>query len=161
MHLGGVGLYASQKDYLTVLRHLLQIKGVFCSHNLSLPAQCEFAAGCAVNPILSRASVDSMFTLSLSPTGATTLFQSADPDIGLPEGAAQYGHGLFVNTSDVPGKRKSGCGACKPPSCFKCGCDAKEPRIIGRGRLGVDKLFHRSDDGRCRGVWDAGGANRR
>jgi hypothetical protein len=29
-HLGGVGLYASQKDYLTVLRHLLQIKGVSC-----------------------------------------------------------------------------------------------------------------------------------
>jgi len=44
VHLGGVGLYASQKDYLAVLRHLLQIK-----------------AGSAANPIVSRASVDTMY----------------------------------------------------------------------------------------------------
>ncbi|KAJ7809167.1 beta-lactamase/transpeptidase-like protein [Mycena leptocephala] len=95
VNLGGVGLYASQKDYLAVLRHLLQIKG-----------------GRAASPLLSRASVDSMFTPSLTPAGATTLFlQRADPHLGLPSGAAQHGHGLFVNTADVPGKRRSGSGA--------------------------------------------------
>ncbi|KAF8141098.1 beta-lactamase [Mycena galopus ATCC 62051] len=94
VHLGGVGLYSSQKDYLTVLRHLLQIK-----------------AGSAVNPLLSRGSVDSMFAPTLSPAGATTLYGLADPHLGVPPGAAQYGRGLFVNTVDVPGKRRSGSGA--------------------------------------------------
>lgn len=28
IHLGGVGLYASLRDYLTILRHLLQINGL-------------------------------------------------------------------------------------------------------------------------------------
>ncbi|KAF7336865.1 hypothetical protein MVEN_02122800 [Mycena venus] len=73
VHLGGVGLYSSQKDYLTLLRHLLQIKGAF--------------SGTATNPILSRASVDSMFTPTLPPAGATTLFGLADPDLGVPAGA--------------------------------------------------------------------------
>ncbi|KAJ7261704.1 beta-lactamase/transpeptidase-like protein [Mycena haematopus] len=95
VHLGGVGLYSSQKDYLKVLRHLLQIK-----------------AGSAVSPILSRASVDSMFSPTLPPAGVTTLFtRMVDPHLGLPAGAAQYGRGLFVNTADVPGKRRSGSGA--------------------------------------------------
>lgn len=31
-HMGGVGLYASLRDYLTLLRHMLQIHGKFCEH---------------------------------------------------------------------------------------------------------------------------------
>ena len=27
LHIGGAGIYSSMKDYLTLLRHLLQIKG--------------------------------------------------------------------------------------------------------------------------------------
>ncbi|KAJ7852088.1 beta-lactamase [Mycena olivaceomarginata] len=94
VHLGGVGLYSSQKDYLTVLRHLLQI-----------------AAGTAASPLLSRASVNSMFSPTLPPASATTLSGLADPNLGLPAGAAQYGRGLWVNTADIPGKRRSGSGA--------------------------------------------------
>ncbi|KAJ6561998.1 beta-lactamase [Mycena capillaripes] len=93
VHLGGVGLYSSQKDYLTVLRHLLQIK-----------------AGRATNPILSRASVDSMFSPTLPPAGVATLNDSVSPHIGLPAGAGQFGRGLMVTTADVPGKRRSGAG---------------------------------------------------
>ncbi|KAJ7261705.1 beta-lactamase [Mycena haematopus] len=94
--LGGVGMYGSQKDYLVVLRHLLQIK-----------------ADCATTPILSRASMESMFTPSLPPTGVEALNGFAGfvhPYLGLPAGAGQFGHGLFVNTADVPGKRRSGSG---------------------------------------------------
>ncbi|KAJ6489042.1 beta-lactamase/transpeptidase-like protein [Mycena sanguinolenta] len=98
VHLGGANLYASQKDYLTLLRHLLQIK-----------------ANCATNPILSRALVDSMFSPTLSPAGAAMLQEAVNtnvPYLGLPAaGAAQIGHGLFVNLIDVPGKRKSGSGS--------------------------------------------------
>ncbi|KAF7374585.1 hypothetical protein MSAN_00343100 [Mycena sanguinolenta] len=94
VHMGGVGRYSSQKDYLTVLRHLLQIK-----------------AGPALNPILSRASVDNMFSPTLTPAGATAFSGMVDPHLGLPTGAGQYSRGLFVNTADVPGKRRSGSGA--------------------------------------------------
>ncbi|KAJ6578097.1 beta-lactamase [Mycena capillaripes] len=99
VHLGGVGLYASEKDYLTILRHLLQIK-----------------AGRATSPILSRASVDSMFEPTLPPAGGTTLNAlagMADPYLGLAPGSAgvQFSRGLSVNIDDVPGKRKGRAGA--------------------------------------------------
>ncbi|KAJ7364423.1 beta-lactamase [Mycena albidolilacea] len=94
--LGGIGLYGSQKDYLKLLTHVLQIK-----------------AGSANAPILSRASVESMFTPSLESTAAATfngVVGFVHPYLGLPPAAAQFGHGLLVNTADVPGKRRSGSG---------------------------------------------------
>ncbi|KAF7335429.1 hypothetical protein MVEN_02195900 [Mycena venus] len=97
VHLGGVGLYASQKDYLTLLQHLLQIK-----------------AGSATNPILSRAAVDSMFSPTLPPAGAATMDRERitnDPYLSLPAGSTQFSRGLLVNTADVPEKRRSGSGA--------------------------------------------------
>ncbi|KAJ6512620.1 beta-lactamase [Mycena sanguinolenta] len=96
VHLGGVGLYGSQKDYLALLTHLLQIK-----------------ADCASAAILSHASVESIFTPSVPPTGILPLNGFAGfvhPYLGLPAGTGQFGHGLFVNTTDVPEKRKSGSG---------------------------------------------------
>ncbi|KAJ6562001.1 beta-lactamase/transpeptidase-like protein [Mycena capillaripes] len=97
VHFGGLGLYASQKDYLTLLRHLLQIK-----------------AGSASKPILSSASVDSLFTPTLPPAAATTLHGFVGfihPRLDILLGAAQFSHGLFVNTADVPGRRRAGSGA--------------------------------------------------
>ncbi|KAJ7866173.1 beta-lactamase/transpeptidase-like protein [Mycena leptocephala] len=67
-------------------------------------------AGTATSPILSRASVDSMFSPSLPPAGAVTLQGKVDPEIGIPIGGADWGRGLLVNTVDVPGKRRSGSG---------------------------------------------------
>ncbi|KAJ7364425.1 beta-lactamase [Mycena albidolilacea] len=93
---GGLGLYGSQKDYLKLLTHLLQIK-----------------AGSANAPILSRASVESMLTPSLESTAAATfngVVGFVHPYLGLPPAAAQFGHRLLVNTADVPGKRRSGSG---------------------------------------------------
>ncbi|KAJ6507847.1 beta-lactamase/transpeptidase-like protein [Mycena vitilis] len=97
VHMGGVGLYASQKDYLLLLQHLLQI-----------------TAGSVKNPILSRASVNSLFSHTLPPAAATTISEFVGmfhPRLGLPPNAGQFGRGLFVTTADVPGKRKSGSGS--------------------------------------------------
>ncbi|KAJ7134446.1 beta-lactamase/transpeptidase-like protein [Mycena epipterygia] len=97
VHLGGVGLYSSQKDYLTILRHLLQIK-----------------AGRATNPILTLASVNTMFEPSLPQACAATMDTVAESyfkHLGCPAGASQFGRGLFINTADVPGKRKKNSGS--------------------------------------------------
>ncbi|KAJ6492576.1 beta-lactamase [Mycena vitilis] len=93
VHFGGVGLYASEKDYLTLLRHLLQIK-----------------AGRATNPILARASVDDMFTPTLPAAGLSSLGVMA-PYSGLSATGVDFGRGLCVNTVDMPGKRNKGSGA--------------------------------------------------
>ncbi|KAJ6512901.1 beta-lactamase/transpeptidase-like protein [Mycena sanguinolenta] len=112
VHLGGVGLYSSQKEYLTVLRHLLQIKGESSNSEFRFPEWAnKIIAGCAVNPILSSAFVDIMFSPTLTPAGATAFSEMVDPHLGLPTGAAQYSRGLFVTTADVPGKRRKGSGA--------------------------------------------------
>ncbi|KAJ7696087.1 beta-lactamase/transpeptidase-like protein [Mycena rosella] len=97
VHLGGVGLYSSQKDYLAILRHLLQIK-----------------SGRATDPILTLASVNKMFEPTLPPAGAATAKAMAaifSKYLGLPAGAAQFSRGLLFNTEDVPGKRRKGSGA--------------------------------------------------
>ncbi|KAJ7927592.1 beta-lactamase [Mycena leptocephala] len=92
-----IDLDPRMKDYLTVLRHLLQI-----------------IAGTAATPILSRASVDSLFAPTQTPAGAVTLegFMAAyDPHLGVPAQSAQFGRGLFVTTADVPGRRRAGSGS--------------------------------------------------
>ncbi|KAJ6561999.1 beta-lactamase/transpeptidase-like protein [Mycena capillaripes] len=102
MHFGGVGLYGSQKDYLMVLRHLLQIKGA------------PFWPARATAPILSRTSVDSIFapTLPIAAVSAARDFVGLiHPHLPIPASAAQFGRGLFVNTMDVPERRRSGSGA--------------------------------------------------
>ncbi|KAJ7459752.1 beta-lactamase/transpeptidase-like protein [Mycena latifolia] len=97
VHFGGGGLYSSQKDYLTILRHLLQIK-----------------SGRATSPILTLASVNTMFEPTLPAAGAATMNAMAaalSKYLGLPAGAAQFGRGLLLNTADIPGRRKQGSGA--------------------------------------------------
>ncbi|KAJ6631569.1 beta-lactamase/transpeptidase-like protein [Mycena sp. CBHHK59/15] len=91
VHFGGVGLYGSLKDYLTLLRHLLQIK-----------------AGTAVaHPLLAPASVASLFEPTL-PAPATNSLAAM---LGLPAGSAQFSLGLMLNTVAPPGRRSVGSGA--------------------------------------------------
>ncbi|KAJ7175739.1 beta-lactamase/transpeptidase-like protein [Mycena filopes] len=90
VHFGGVGLYSSLKDYLTLLRHLLQIKG-----------------GKAENPILKPTSVETLFEPTLNPKAAASLAKM----FSMPEGSAQFGSGLLVTTLDLPGRRKKGTGS--------------------------------------------------
>ncbi|KAJ7066208.1 beta-lactamase [Mycena amicta] len=98
LYLGGVGLYGTQEDYLTILRHLLQLG----------------AGRATTSSILSKSSVDLLFTPSLPESallavGATA--QGLHPRLGIPDGAAQFSLGLLVNTVDVPNKRRAGTGS--------------------------------------------------
>jgi len=96
LRLGGVGLYSTSRDYLTLLRHLLQIH-----------------AGTASNPVFSKEIVSSLFTPSLGEEAERTLtrFRSfMNPRSPWGEGA-QWSTALALNTVDWPGQRKkySGC----------------------------------------------------
>ncbi|KDR77348.1 hypothetical protein GALMADRAFT_443271 [Galerina marginata CBS 339.88] len=91
-HMAGVGLYASLKDYLGLLRHLLQID-----------------AGRAQNPILSAESVRSLFEPSLDDNAAKSIkaFISLDPYTPRETGV-QWTNALALCTTDWPGRRKKG-----------------------------------------------------
>ncbi|KAF8208802.1 beta-lactamase/transpeptidase-like protein [Mycena galopus ATCC 62051] len=91
VHFGGVGLYSSLKEYLIILRHLLQIK-----------------SGKAVNPILGATSLEALFEPTLNRTAGNTLAKM----LGMPEGSAQFSTGQMITTTDSPGRRKKGTGSC-------------------------------------------------
>ena len=67
LHLGSVGLYSSMKDYLTLLRHLLQIKGKEFEVSSSLFIQLLFfkLGKTPPNPILSAKTVEEIFAPAL------------------------------------------------------------------------------------------------
>ncbi|KIM38852.1 hypothetical protein M413DRAFT_447549 [Hebeloma cylindrosporum] len=92
-HLGGVGVYSSLKDYLNLLRHLLQI-----------------LAGKATNPILKLEAVQSIFVPTLPEAGSKSLelFLSMFPHV--PKGTYSWGNALALNTSAVEGGRSNGTG---------------------------------------------------
>ncbi|KAJ7786689.1 beta-lactamase/transpeptidase-like protein, partial [Mycena olivaceomarginata] len=90
VHFGGVGLYASQKDYLAVLHHLLQIQ-----------------AGRVTNPILSYTSADR----HRGPAQFRALHPPSPQDPRGSRAAQPWAIlGLLVNTEDVPGRRRAGSG---------------------------------------------------
>ncbi|KAF7325889.1 hypothetical protein MKEN_00439700 [Mycena kentingensis (nom. inval.)] len=100
LHFGGVGLYGTQRDYLTILRHLLEIHA---------------PRGDSTTPILSKASVEALFAPSLpedTSDGVAGILGLLQPRLGstIPKGHAQFSLGLMVNTADVPGKRRAGSG---------------------------------------------------
>ncbi|PPQ92543.1 hypothetical protein CVT25_010376 [Psilocybe cyanescens] len=84
---GGIGLYTTLKDYLTLLRHLLLVK-----------------EGRAKHPILSVKTVSSLFESSIPPQlhKSVELFTDWE-NVG-------YGIGLCLATEDWPGRRKKGSG---------------------------------------------------
>lgn len=88
INFGGLGLHASMKDYLSLLRHLLRI-------HAGLPV---------VNPIVSQDTVKSLFVPSLSEEGAQSLNIWMSPhNLG---DNLQWSNALCLNTLDWPGRRK-------------------------------------------------------
>jgi len=90
LHMSGIGLHCSMKDYLTILRHLLQIH-----------------AGTAVNPILTSASVRTFFQPTLPPLGVEALSEWLGK-VDLGKSGPQWSTALCLNTSDTPGWRRKG-----------------------------------------------------
>ncbi|KJA17769.1 hypothetical protein HYPSUDRAFT_191742 [Hypholoma sublateritium FD-334 SS-4] len=85
--LGGVGLYTSLRDYLKLLRHILQIYG-----------------DKATNPILKQDTVKAMFVGTLDEVaskGLTTI-------LGLPPKSLSWSNALATCEADYPGGRKKG-----------------------------------------------------
>ncbi|PFH53281.1 hypothetical protein AMATHDRAFT_45559 [Amanita thiersii Skay4041] len=82
----GVGMYCSMKDYLTILRHLLQLK-----------------AGTAEKPLFKPETVDLIFQPSLTEKGGASL-SSAMENIFT---ASQHSLALALNMTDWNGMRKS------------------------------------------------------
>ncbi|KAF8649414.1 hypothetical protein AX16_005855 [Volvariella volvacea WC 439] len=87
VHLPGIAFYMSQKEYLKLLRHLLQIR---LGH---LPR----------NAVLSKPSIDRMFEPSV-------MFEAGVKSLNtwLWGQNYQWTTGLCLNTADVPGKRRKG-----------------------------------------------------
>ncbi|RDB17129.1 Acyltransferase mlcH [Hypsizygus marmoreus] len=92
LHLGGTGLYCSMKDYLTLLRHLLQVH-----------------AGFAVNPLISSSSLRTFFEPTLTPEGERALGEALQAT-GYSGTDCQWSTALCLNTANVPGKRRKGSG---------------------------------------------------
>ncbi|KAH9474867.1 Acyltransferase calJ [Psilocybe cubensis] len=84
VHLGGVGLYASVKDYLGLL------------------------PGKASNPIIGKATLDTIFDPALTEAGAQALGFLQGLDSTVTSKGAQWSTALSVHTEDWPGRRKKG-----------------------------------------------------
>ena len=120
LHLGGIGLYGSMKDYLVLLRHLLQIR---CKEKTILPHLLTpfystiFLGGkIPPNSIVSAKTVQEIFTPSLSPSGVASLdlFLSF---LNIPAGN-QWGTALAIRTEDFPEGCKKGSAYCKSFTLF-------------------------------------------
>jgi len=86
LHLGGVGLYSSMRDYLKLLRHLMQIN----------------AGRSVANPILTQETVREIWVPALSETGAKSLSEMLKiPDL-------QWGTAMAIASEDRPQRRKKG-----------------------------------------------------
>lgn len=109
--LGGVGLYTSLRDYLKLLRHLLQIYSK--RQSLTTPTETTLlksnADGKATTPILKQDTVKAMFVGTLSDVatnGLTTL-------LSLPPKSHSWSNALATCEVDYPGGRKKGSAFCK------------------------------------------------
>jgi hypothetical protein len=116
LHFAGAGIFCSMKDYLALLRHLLQILGkiliaIWFCHNSD--SKLQLLAGTANKPIIQAASLRTFFQPTLTPEGeqALTLLSPMLRGIG-----DSWGNGLCVNTVDIPGKRRKGSGWCESES---------------------------------------------
>ncbi|KDR77244.1 hypothetical protein GALMADRAFT_246540 [Galerina marginata CBS 339.88] len=86
LHLGGIGMYSSMRDYLKLLRHLMQIN-----------------AGRSVkNAILKQETVRQIFIPTLPEAGSKSL-----SDFNMVPGT-QWGTALAIATQDWPRRRKKG-----------------------------------------------------
>uniref|UniRef100_A0A8H7XU60 Beta-lactamase-related domain-containing protein n=1 Tax=Psilocybe cubensis TaxID=181762 RepID=A0A8H7XU60_PSICU len=86
LHLGGVGMYSSMRDYLKLLRHLLQI-------HAGQPVE---------SPILKQETVHQMFIPALTDKGS----KSISDLVMVP--SLQWGTTMAITTEDWPGRRRAG-----------------------------------------------------
>ena len=93
--LGGAGLYISLRDYLTFLRHLLQI-----------------IEGKAANPILKPETVKQLFEPAIPEQGVRSI-NTFMAQSGAPPGVSWSKGAMMITTQDWKGRKKAGSGQCK------------------------------------------------
>jgi hypothetical protein len=109
LHFGGDGLYSSPRDYLSLLRHILEILGelFLASFHVRFDTRLD---GTAANPVLSKASLHHFFTPTLTPEGQRALCEMFHS----PQGSLQFSFALAIQTQDRgPEKMSAGSGWCK------------------------------------------------
>ncbi|KAJ3505256.1 hypothetical protein NLJ89_g7511 [Agrocybe chaxingu] len=94
-HFGGVTFYMSLNDYLTLLRHLLQIHG-------------KYTSGKAANPIVSQETVRRLFEPNLNEAGVKSFKAIAALNPYSPKGGYSWSTALAVHTVNRPGGPKKG-----------------------------------------------------
>ena len=101
------------RDYLSLLRHLLQILGMlFLIQNKSRLNSNSLTAGKANNPILKLETVQSIFVPTISEADCQKLELILSIIPHQPKGTYSWGNSLGINTSDVEGARRKGTGFC-------------------------------------------------
>ncbi|KAF8873803.1 beta-lactamase/transpeptidase-like protein [Gymnopilus junonius] len=91
-HMGGVGLYASLRDYLTLLRHILQIH-----------------KGTAKNTLFSAEIIRSVFEPVLNDEGSKGISDLLEFYPFTPRGSVlQWSSALAIAATDWPGRRRKG-----------------------------------------------------
>lgn len=103
IHFGGGGLYSSMRDYLKLLRHLLQLHGRSLLILFSGLSNRLYQAGQDVpNPLLRPETVKMVFTPSLNEKGAKSLSEY----VQIPN--TQYTSAAGISQADRPNRRKKG-----------------------------------------------------
>jgi hypothetical protein len=93
--MGGAGLYMSLRNYLTILRHLLQI-----------------IEGKAANPILKLETVKQLFEPAIPEQGVQSV-NAFMAGFGAPPGMSWSKGAMTVTTQDWKGRKKAGSAQCK------------------------------------------------
>lgn len=117
-HFGGIGLYSSPKDYLTLLRHILQIYSPSCLYFTHHRSRCTYSDilqtdGTAKHPVFSKEIISSIFTPALPEAGQKSISQLLLLNPSHPHEAMQWSTAFALNETDWPGKRKKGSGSCE------------------------------------------------
>lgn len=122
--MGGVGLYMSLRNYLTILRHLLQI-----------------VEGKATNPILKLETAKKLFEPALPEKGVQSI-NALMVGSGAPPGMSWTKGAMAVTTQDWKGRKKAGSAQCK--LLFHLCCVSKATLsmyIYHRGRMAGNALL--------------------
>lgn len=107
-------MYSSMRDYLKLLRHLLQIEGMYYLYTsiqlVSSNTLYSYEAGRPTDiqtPILTQETVREMFTPSLPQKGSKSLSDF----VTVP--GSQWGTAMAIATTDWPKRRRAGSAFCK------------------------------------------------
>ena len=151
-HMGGVGLYISLRDYLKLLRHILQIhgeRGDFWFHQSLYSHIMPISAGKATNPILKPESVSSLFVGASTEAGIKNLDLFT---ISAPTKGNSWSTALAVSSVDAPWGRKKGSAFCELGLINRL-ASLKLAKTHYRVWMGRDVLLHGPHNRRRSRIW--------